>query len=35
MLTKEEVEEALIEMFKFLKDEQIKDKLNNARSDFV
>ena len=35
LITKEEVEEALNEMFKFLKDEQIKEKLNNARSDFV
>lgn len=35
MITKEEVEEALNEMFKFLKDEQIKEKLNDARSDFV
>lgn len=35
LLTKEEMEEALNEMFKFLKDEQIKEKLNNVRSDFV
>jgi hypothetical protein len=35
LITKEEVEEALNEMFKFLKDEQIKEKLNEARSDFV
>ena len=35
MITKEEVEVALNEMFKFLKDEQIKEKLNNVRSDFV
>ena len=35
LVTKEDVEVALNEMFKFLKDEQIKEKLNNARSDFV
>lgn len=35
LITKEDVEVALNEMFKFLKDEQIKEKLNNARSDFV
>ena len=35
LLTKEDFEKSLIEMFKFLKDEQIKEKLNNVRSDFV
>ena len=35
LITKEEVEVALNEMFKFLKDEQIKEKLTDARSDFV
>ena len=35
LITKEEMEVALNEMFKFFKDEQIKEKLNDARSDFV
>ena len=35
LMTKEDFEKSLIEMFKFLKDEQIKEKLNNLRSDFV
>lgn len=35
LITKEDFEKSLIEMFKFLKDEQIKEKLNDARSDFV
>ncbi|MBO7212118.1 MAG: hypothetical protein J6V44_14110 [Methanobrevibacter sp.] len=35
LITKEEVEVALNEMFKFLKDEQIKERMNSVRSDFV
>lgn len=35
LITKEDFEKSLIEMFKFLKDEQIKEKLNGVRSDFV
>lgn len=35
LIAKEDVEVAFNEMFKFLKDEQVKEKLNNVRSDFV
>ena len=35
LLTKEEMEEALIEMFKFLKEEQMKDKFESLETDFV
>ena len=35
LIAKEDVEVALNKMFKFLKAEQVKEKLNNARSDFV
>lgn len=35
LLTKEDMEEALIEMFKFLKEEQMKDKLETLETDFV
>lgn len=35
LIAKEDVEVALNEMFKFLKNEQVKEKLNNVRSDFV
>ena len=34
MVTKEEVEEALNEMFKFLKAEQVRERIKDARSDF-